>query len=292
MEVTVSLPTPGTADMLGQGELILTEHITSTSHNTTHWHDSYEIGIVNRGSATLCIEDESYTLQHRQIYFIQDIRTHYLEVDDDSEVFVVHFHPAIIHDNHVSTLHRLAHIPFSASRDPLLPVDASISRRIDRLLRKLRCESKEGGAGWEIIASGLLIEISGYLARYMLKEHQDVRGDYEKQQQALKRVQPVLKLIEERYAENISLDELAAAAFVSPSHCCVLFQMALGSTPIAYRNNRRIAEAARLLRETSFTVREIAFQVGFGSVQALNRLFLRHQNMTPTQYRQHLQQQV
>ncbi|MBM3757354.1 MAG: helix-turn-helix domain-containing protein, partial [Acidobacteria bacterium] len=49
---------------------------------------------------------------------------------------------------------------------------------------------------------------------------------------------------------------------------------------------RRIARACDLLRRSDHTCAEIAFEAGFGSVQHFNRIFRRHQEMSPGKWKQ------
>ena len=64
--------------------------------------------------------------------------------------------------------------------------------------------------------------------------------------------------------------------------------MALGTTPISYRNGLRLAEARRLMQTTTLTIHDIAYHVGFQSVQEFNRLFRRETGCSPSQFRMQL----
>ncbi len=101
---------------------------------------------------------------------------------------------------------------------------------------------------------------------------------------ALKSIKPALQLLQDRFREALSLDELARAAGLSKAYCCELFREALGISPIAYRNALRLAEACRLLQSSDLTISAIAYAVGFQSVQELNRLFRRETGCTPSEY--------
>lgn len=94
-----------------------------------------------------------------------------------------------------------------------------------------------------------------------------------------------LELMRARLAEDISLDELAAEAQLSPFHFARMFKHSVGLPPRAYLTQLRVEKALELLEHTDLPVTEIAFEVGYSSNQVLARVFFKHQNMTPTDYR-------
>jgi AraC family transcriptional regulator len=94
-----------------------------------------------------------------------------------------------------------------------------------------------------------------------------------------------LELMQARLAEDISLDELAAEARLSPFHFARMFKHSIGVPPRVYLTRLRIEKACELLETTSLSVTEIAQDVGYSSNQVLARVFIKHRNMTPTDYR-------
>ncbi|MGC0054736.1 helix-turn-helix domain-containing protein [Brucella pituitosa] len=94
-----------------------------------------------------------------------------------------------------------------------------------------------------------------------------------------------LELMRERLAEDISLDELAAQARLSPFHFARMFKQSLGVPPRVYLTRLRMERACELLELTDLPITEIALEVGYSSNQVLARIFTKHQRMTPTDYR-------
>jgi AraC family transcriptional regulator len=94
-----------------------------------------------------------------------------------------------------------------------------------------------------------------------------------------------LELMQERLSEDISLDELAAEARLSPFHFARMFKESVGVPPRVYLTRLRLQRACELLETTDLPVTEIAFEVGYSSNQVLARLFVKHRNMTPSDYR-------
>jgi AraC family transcriptional regulator len=94
-----------------------------------------------------------------------------------------------------------------------------------------------------------------------------------------------LELLRARLAEDISLDELAAEARLSPFHFARMFKQSLGVPPRVYLTRLRIEKACELLEMTDLPVTEIAFEVGYSSSQVLARVFVKHRHISPSDYR-------
>jgi len=94
-----------------------------------------------------------------------------------------------------------------------------------------------------------------------------------------------IELMHARLSEDISLDDLAAEARLSPFHFARMFKQSVGVPPRAYLTQLRIERACELLASTDLPVTEIAQEVGYSSNQVLARVFAKHHRMSPTEYR-------
>jgi AraC family transcriptional regulator len=94
-----------------------------------------------------------------------------------------------------------------------------------------------------------------------------------------------LELLRSRLSEDISLDELAAEARLSPFHFARMFKQSVGVPPRVYLTQLRMEKACELLEETDLAITEIAQEVGYSSNQVLARVFTKHRHMNPTDYR-------
>ncbi len=91
--------------------------------------------------------------------------------------------------------------------------------------------------------------------------------------------------IDERYPDKIDVDNIADEAFFSKFHFIRLFKKAYGKTPHQYLTFVRIEKAKELL-QSSLSITDICFSVGFDSVTSFVVLFRRMVGLTPTLYRQ------
>ena len=87
------------------------------------------------------------------------------------------------------------------------------------------------------------------------------------------------------YAEPLDLPTLAQIANVSEAHFIRTFRATFGETPHRYLQRRRVERSMFLLRETSRSVTEVCFDVGFTSLGTFSRTFHDILGVTPSAYR-------
>ena len=92
-------------------------------------------------------------------------------------------------------------------------------------------------------------------------------------------------LADARYAEPLTVEDLAAAAGLSRAHFSRAFRATFGEPPHAYLLTRRLERAAALLRTTDRSVADICFSVGLRSVGSFTMSFTRAFGVPPTAYR-------
>ena len=92
-------------------------------------------------------------------------------------------------------------------------------------------------------------------------------------------------LVDARYAEAITVDDLAAAAGLSRAHFSRMFTRTFGESPRAYLQTRRLERAASLLRQTDRSVADICVMVGLQSVGSFTARFATVYGLPAAAYR-------
>jgi AraC-like DNA-binding protein len=92
-------------------------------------------------------------------------------------------------------------------------------------------------------------------------------------------------LVDARYTEPLTVDDMAAAAGLSRAHFSREFRRAFGEPPHAYLLTRRLERAASLLRMTDRSVTDICFSVGLSSLGSFTTSFTRAFGESPGLYR-------
>jgi AraC-like DNA-binding protein len=94
----------------------------------------------------------------------------------------------------------------------------------------------------------------------------------------------VMRYVDERLGESISLADLANLAGVSRFHFARQFRVSTGESPMEYRRRMRIERAKRILAQQSATIAEVAIRLGFADQSHFTRTFRRMVGVSPGHY--------
>jgi AraC family transcriptional regulator len=200
-----------------------------------------------------------------------------------SELLLVRLAPELL----IETAARLrlyrngAHLLF---RRPLVPLTEDA--RLRGALDSIAGEMETADAGWrEIIAS-----LINQLAVYLLRAHINVQrsDDIELSRAGVvdRRLRRAIELMHDHCARELTLSEIAGAAYLSAFHFARFFKKVTGVTPHAYLASLRIERARRLLAETDLPIIEVGALVGYASQSHFTKVFREATGLTPRTFRE------
>ncbi len=133
-------------------------------------------------------------------------------------------------------------------------------------------------------------EMTNRIARRMVVPPQRDGGQAQFIDRPLPEVQslslaPVSDWMLDNLRAELTVDQLAARAHMSPRTFARRFKADFGATPAAWLARQRIMHAQRLLEKTELGLDRIAYESGFGSAAVLRQNFARTLGTTPTAYR-------
>lgn len=94
-------------------------------------------------------------------------------------------------------------------------------------------------------------------------------------------------LVEQHFKIKHTVKEYAELLFKSPKTLSNIFSKIGFKTPLQYIQDRKMLEAKRLLHYSSFSIKEIAIEIGFDDIQAFSRFFKKHEGISPSEFKQH-----
>ncbi len=94
-----------------------------------------------------------------------------------------------------------------------------------------------------------------------------------------------LHYLENNYFNHIDLTTLASQFGFSRAYFSTLFTKRTGETPYDYLTKIRIERAKEYLKQGRHSVEEIAYSVGFSSLQRFSEAFKKRVGLSPLQYR-------
>lgn len=95
----------------------------------------------------------------------------------------------------------------------------------------------------------------------------------------------IKQYLDSNFADNITLDTLAAMAHMNKYSFVHAFTRYAGQSPIRYLITKRLETSKNLLTSTDFSISQIAASVGFSSPSYFSQVFRREMKMTPNEYR-------
>ena len=167
-------------------------------------------------------------------------------------------------------------IAVQGQRDPL----------ITGIAGNLMREAMNGDAGSRLFAESLAAMLAVHLLRNYAERSQPIETDRISTQP--RAVTQAVDFINDNYATDLSLSDIAAAAHLSPFHLSRIFKKATGVSPYQYLLQVRVNSArSRLTAGAGDRSRaEVAAAVGFADQSHLTRHFKRMVGVTPKQLRQ------
>ncbi len=98
-------------------------------------------------------------------------------------------------------------------------------------------------------------------------------------------IELVIRYIDQNYNRNITLDELSKIAHFSSQYLSKVFHQTTGLTIKSYITLKRIENAKYLLKNSKFSIQEIAVSCGFPNLSHFDRVFKQQTGFSPISYR-------
>jgi AraC family transcriptional regulator len=165
---------------------------------------------------------------------------------------------------------------------------SSVVQRDEKLLRlavDVAGELTRAEAGQEMVIAALMEQ----LVVHLLRHHSNVRRSDELELSRVglvdRRIRRAIELMHAHMNRELPLEEIAAAAFLSPFHFARLFKKLTGASPHAYLATLRVERAQRLLAETDLSISEVSARVGYSSPSHFTKAFRQATGLAPRAYR-------
>ena len=230
------------------------------------------IHYVLSGKGILRIGNKIHKVHENQIFFIPPGISAYYEADkDDPWVY------KWIHIGGTEFLALLTEIGLG-EHSPVLDVSSP--------------GSKPGGFGAliddifenyerEYYCIGKIYEIMDFLR----KEYGHA-SEASAESQQLKYVRTVIKYIQLKFSEQITMENIAGICGLNRSYLSRLFHDATGYTIKGYLQTYRMQTAQKMLRESDLSISYIGNAVGYVDIFTFSKAFKKHTGCTPSSYRE------
>lgn len=111
-------------------------------------------------------------------------------------------------------------------------------------------------------------------------------GTKTKAESTNKIIEQIKQLVDEHYAQDLSLEGIAEQVYLTPSYVSYLFKKETGQSLIRYITQVRMERAVELLRDTNMKIVDICKKLGYRSSNYFIQSFRQHYGVTPAKFRE------
>ena len=248
-----------------------------------HWHEDIEILVPAMGELIYNINGKLVRVRTGEGIIINSRRIHSSKTENLRECYyyVLIFHPMLLCISK-EVEQQLVH-PFINSSFDYILLQKGVEWQENILNWFMLMDRKRNDKTAKSAIAGLINLIWSEVAENVAP---DEKPQTERSQ--LTAMKAMIAYIDGHYAEKISLDDIAAAGFVSKRTCGNMFERFLFTPPMKYLNEYRLKRSIELLRGTNMTVTEIGLTCGFSGASYYAESFRRELGISPSEYRRSL----
>jgi AraC-like DNA-binding protein len=256
------------------------------------WHERLELFLPLDGRVDLRMGEHTVQLGAGDLLVVDNMKLHHV-VDHpgfNTRVVVISFLPEFVYSLGSPTYDHTFLLPFYSKpegraqvvrrhdslaegmHDVLVYLLTSYFLHAPRRYREAACKA------WFLV---LLHELA---ERFHDSEVE--RNEYLRQRFLASRFEKLFTHLHRMFAEPISVAAAARLAAMSKAQFTRLFKQVAGMGFVAYVTHLRVAEAARLLKQSELTIAEISSRVGFADQSYAGRCFKNAFGLTPREFRE------
>ncbi len=241
----------------------------------THFHDTYELLYIKRGKGKFISEGRIYNLIPDSLFITKRGETHRMEIDPSSpyERLVINFPRDLI-----TALDRSTLLLEAFGQDNILYLGREVTEPLEKL-----CHLPP-----DLADEQLRITILGQLFPTLvavMNTYLSEKEPYQDPDILNLSVRLAVKYIHDNLYEDLSLDAIAKAAFMSKSHISRLFRETTGKTIWEYITIKRLIAASRMIAR-GVSPADAASACGFAYYSTFWRSYKKVYGHTPTKQSQ------
>lgn len=259
-----------------------------------HWHSEAELVLGLEEGVWCGVNGEQFEINKGEGLFINSGSLHTTGIHlgnykGQSVSFV--FLPEFISGDDKGLLYRKYVEPVIGNSDfkgCVLKRDILWQREILECLERIYDHCKENKWAGEMLVRNEL----SYAWTLLAERETPENGIYIEESGSTKqeqRVKQILEYMKSRYAEYITIEDIAREVNISRTECFRCFQKITGQSPMEYLTFYRLQQAAHKLRNTDSSITEICITSGFSQPSYFGKKFRQYYGLSPLKYRkQHI----
>ncbi|MDQ8735382.1 AraC family transcriptional regulator [Paenibacillus sp. LHD-38] len=252
-----------------------------------HTHDFIEISYVEEGSGYHYIEDQMIPIKRGDLFVIPIGTSHVFRPSSRDKQLVIYnciFRTRLLEQLKSVVCESSMLHSFLYGSPPFTVKWLQYQDKFDKFLSIMHGMYREflkKGPRYEYLMMGQLIQVLAMLQRY--------ECDGSLVSTPTNNMDDAIQYINDHFAANLTVQQVAERSFISPSHFQRLFKKTSGVTFMQYLQNIRVQRCCELLKSTEISIQEAANQVGYQDMKFFHALFRKKTGITPREYRRSTQ---
>ncbi len=253
-----------------------------------HTHGDFsELVIVFGGTAMHTVNEDSYFIKKGDVFVLGDGVSHGYRETHQLQICNIMFRPEhILFPGDVRKLpgfHALFVIePYLTGKKEFqshLSLQLEDCEQIHHLTDLMLREYQATEPGKETLLTSYFMILATTLSRlYALPARQ--------KEPSLLNIAKSVSYMESNFTDPLTVEEIAAISSLSPRHFSRLFASSYHTTPGNYILSLRMQHAGGLLKNTTLSIAQVAFQSGFNDSNYFSRQFRKFYSISPREYRE------
>jgi AraC-like DNA-binding protein len=218
----------------------------------------------------------------------------YINADERVNSFTINFAPHFAADALKSIMGpagKLLDDPFDSGKsDGTVRFSEQLYKLDEQVLQILKTLKSSLSSGCESL---LIHEQFHFLLQVLFQKHEELakkvhnipKARRSTKVEIYKRLTQARDYLDSNFNENVELHDIARIVSMCEHHLLREFRKYFGITPHRYLSNRRLEEAARILRSTDIPVSQVASMVGFEYLSSFSKFFTKKHKISPTDFR-------
>ena len=295
------IKTYGMAERANHLDFDIREQLVRPPLLRPHRHDYFQIQVSLQGDGEQTVGASVRPFGRGTLSFVLPYRVHVVSHPEGSRYVILNFSQAFLRPDLQADPLDLEDVPLSLAPElgPFLfqeytdfAFGPGAFAEVEALVQRMLRENAQRRHGSLTLLRGLLLQLLGLTCQVFEADLARLAAQHAQKTSQREALQRVARFIRDHLAEDLTLADAAAAAFLSPNYLANLLKKETGKTFTELLTERRMERAQELLAHTSQRVMQVAHAVGFADESYFTRRFRQSMGLSPRAWRDQLRQRL
>ena len=249
-----------------------------------HYDTNFIIDYFKKNSGSIVIQGSIYKLSEGDVIILNPDQLHLCQIDENKqgERISIHIGKEIL-DGFECDANEFFRVFYGHGN--IIPCALVKKMGIDSVIEKITEFSQKNDKSSAVLARCKTLELVSLIEKAM-EAYRPIQEDCVENT----KLQDILYYINHNYREDITLATVSEKFYYSKYHICMLFKTRIGMSVTDYITLRRIHYINDLINK-GVPIAQASTMGGFHNYSNFYRLYKKHMNITPLEYKQKIKQE-